>query len=76
MACTDSGIFFEVELFGEKGNIKITGRRTRIDRAHFIKGVLEERYADTWIIVLVMGNLTAHNAASLYTVFSSREPGT
>jgi len=47
----------EVEPLGGKRKVKITERRTRIDWAHFIKEMLEERYADAEKVVLVMDNL-------------------
>jgi len=68
-----ASIFIEVEPLGGKRKVKITERRTRIDWAHFIKEMLEERYADATKVVLVMDNLNTHNIASLYTAFSPEE---
>ena len=65
-----ANIFIEVEPLGGKRKVKITERRTRIDWAHFIKEMLEERYADATKVVLVMDNLNTHNLASLYTAFT------
>ena len=65
-----ASIFMEVEPLGGKRKVKITERRTRIDWAHFIKEMLEERYADATKVVLVMDNLNTHNLASLYTAFT------
>jgi hypothetical protein len=64
-----ASIFLEVEPLGGKRKVKITERRTRVDWAHFIKEMLEERYADAEKVVLVMDNLNTHNIASLYTAF-------
>lgn len=64
-----ASIFLEVEPLGGKRKVKITERRTRIDWAHFIKEMLEERYADADKVVLVMDNLNTHDIASLYTAF-------
>jgi len=64
-----ASIFLEVEPLGGKRKVKITERRTRIDWAHFIKEMLEERYKDAEKVVLVMDNLNTHNIASLYTAF-------
>ena len=64
-----ASIFLEVEPLGGSRKVKITERRTRIDWAHFIKEMLDERYADSEIVVLVMDNLNTHNTASLYTAF-------
>jgi transposase len=68
-----ASIFLEVEPLGGKRKVKITERRTRIDWAHFIKEMLEERYADAEKVVLVMDNLNTHNTASLYTAFPPKE---
>ena len=66
-----ASIFMEVEPLGGKRKVKITERRTRIDWAHFIKEMLEERYAEK--AVLVMDNLNTHNTASLYSAFPPEE---
>jgi len=68
-----ASIFLEVEPLGGKRKVKITEQRTRRDWAHFIKEMLEERYADAEKVVLVMDNLNTHNMASLYTAFSPEE---
>jgi hypothetical protein len=68
-----ASIFMEVEPLGGKRKVKITERRTRIDWAHFIKEMLEERYPDAEKVVLVMDNLNTHNTASLYTAFPPEE---
>ena len=68
-----ASIFMEVEPLGGKRKVKITERRTRIDWAHFIKEMLEERYADAEKAVLVMDNLSTHNTASLYSAFPPEE---
>ena len=62
-----------MEPLGGKRKVKITERRTRIDWAHFIKEMLEDRYADAEKVVLVMDNLNTHNVASLYTAFPPEE---
>jgi len=68
-----ASIFMEVEPLGGKRKVKITERRTRIDWAHFIKEMLDERYADAEKVVLVMDNLNTHNTASLYMAFPPAE---
>ena len=65
-----ASIFMEVEALGGKRSAKITDTRTRVDWAHFIKEMLEERYPKAQKVVLVMDNLNTHNTASLYTAFS------
>jgi hypothetical protein len=68
-----ASIFMEVEPLGGRRQVKITERRTRIDWAHFIKEMLEERYPKAEKVVLVMDNLNTHNPASLYTAFPPTE---
>ena len=68
-----ASIFIEVEPVGGKREVKITEQRTRIDWAHFIKEMLEERYVDAEKVVLVMDNLNTHDTASLYTAFPPEE---
>jgi transposase len=65
-----ASIFLEVEPLGGERKVSITEQRTRIDWAHFIREMLEERYADAEKVVLLMDNLNTHNTASLYTAFS------
>ena len=64
-----ANIFIEVEPLGGMREVKITERRTRIDWAHFIREMLEQRYSSVEKVVLVMDNLNTHNIASLYTAF-------
>jgi len=66
-------IFLEVEPLGGKRKVKITEHRTRIDWAHFIKEMLEDRYPEAEKVVLVMDNLNTHTSASLYQAFSPEE---
>jgi hypothetical protein len=66
-------IFIEVEPLAGKRHIAVTGRRTRKDWAHFIKGMLDERYPDAVKVRLVMDNLNTHDIGSLYETFSPAE---
>ncbi len=68
-----ASIFLEVEALGGKRAVKITQTRTRVDWAHFIKEMLEERYPQVQKVVLVMDNLNTHSTASLYTAFPPNE---
>ena len=68
-----ASIFLEVEPLGGKRQVKITEHRTRIDWAHFVKEMLEERYSTAEKVVLVMDNLNTHDTASLYTAFPPNE---
>ncbi len=64
-----ASIFIEVEPLGGKRHVSITERRTRMDWAHFIRGMLEDRYPDAGKVVLAMDNLNTHTVASLYHAF-------
>ncbi len=68
-----ASIFLEVEPLGGRRHVKITERRTRIDWAHFIKEMLDDRYPEAKKVLLVMDNLNTHGIASLYTAFPANE---
>jgi len=53
--------------------VEVTQRRTRLDWAHQIKELVDERYPDAEKIVLVMDNLNTHTPASLYEAFPPQE---
>jgi len=66
-------IFLEVEPLGGKRHVEITDRRTKIDWAQFIKGMVDQRYAEADKIILVMDNLNTHSISSLYEAFPPQE---
>lgn len=68
-----ASIFMEVEPLGGERHVEITERRTRIDWAYFVKGMLDERYCDAEKVVLVMDNLNTHSTTSLYEAFPPDE---
>ena len=68
-----ASIFMEVEPLGGRRHVEITERRTRVDFAWFIKGMLDERYPNATKVRLVMDNLNTHNTASLYEAFPPEE---
>ncbi len=53
-------------------HIAITQRRTKVDFAHQMKWLVDERYPEAEVIRIVMDNLNTHKIASLYEAF---EPG-
>ena len=63
-------IFVEVEPLAGKRHVEVTERRTRKDWAHFIKGMLDERYPNAVKVRLVMDNLNTHDVSSLYQTFT------
>jgi hypothetical protein len=59
---------------GNWRKVRVTDRRTRVDRAHFVRDPVDApRYAGGEAIVLVMDPLDTHTPASLYEAF---EPAT
>jgi DDE superfamily endonuclease len=53
--------------------VSVTDRRTRVDWAHLIKALVDERYPDAERLVLVQDNLNTHTPASLYEAFPPAE---
>jgi hypothetical protein len=48
-------------------------RRTKLDWAHKVRWLLDERYPHTDKVVLTMDNLNTHNISSLYEAFPPEE---
>ena len=53
--------------------VEVRERRTKVDWAQVIKGLVDEDYADKDRIVLVMDNLNTHKLSSLYEAFEPSE---
>jgi transposase len=53
--------------------VDVTERRTKVDWAHQIKELVDERYPEAEQIVSVMDNLNTHTPASLYETFDPKE---
>lgn len=53
--------------------VEVRERRTKVDWAHVIKRLVDEDYADTERIVLVMDNLNTHRLSSLYEALEPAE---
>jgi hypothetical protein len=51
----------------------VTEQRTRVDWAHWVKELLDVRYPEAELIVLVMDNLNVHSIGSLYEAFAPAE---
>ena len=68
-----ANIFMAVEPLAGKREVRITSQRTRIEWALFVKELIDEIYADTEKVVLVMDNLNTHSVASLYEAFPPKE---
>jgi hypothetical protein len=54
-------------------HVAITERRTKIDFAHQMKWLVDERYPDAEVIRIVLDNLNTHKIASLYEAFAPAE---
>jgi hypothetical protein len=66
-------IFMAVEPLAGWRRVTVTGSRTRLDWAAFIKEVLDNGYPDARRVVLVMDNPDTHGIASLYQAFPPKE---
>jgi hypothetical protein len=54
-------------------HIAITERRTKVDFAHQMKWLVDERYPEAEVIRVVLDNLNTHKIASLYEAFDPAE---
>lgn len=69
-----SNIFIAFEPLAGFRITEVTGQRTKIDFAGFVKDLVDHKnYKNVDKIVLVMDNLNTHNKASLYEKFSPCE---
>ena len=53
--------------------VKVTARRTKMDFAEMIRGLVDVHYPEAQKIVLVMDNLNTHTPGSLYDSFAPEE---
>lgn len=49
--------------------VRVTGRRTKIDWAFAVRDLLDKEYQDVARVVLVMDNLNTHSPSSFYEAF-------
>jgi hypothetical protein len=54
-------------------HINVTEQRTKLDFAHQMRWLVEERYPEAEVIRVVLDNLNTHKAASLYEAFAPEE---
>lgn len=66
-------IFMAVEPLVGWRDVRTGEHRARVDWAHFIRDLLDGRYAAAEKVVLVMDNLNTHEVASLYRAFPPAE---
>ena len=68
-----ANIFTFVEPLAGWRQTRVTEHRTRVDWAIALRDVIDGRYADAKVIVLVMDNLNTHTLGSLYEAFPPAE---
>jgi hypothetical protein len=68
-----ANIFMFCEPLAGWRQTRVTERRTKPDWARVIRDLLDGRYADAKVVVLVMDNLNTHSIGSLYEAFSPAE---
>jgi transposase len=68
-----ANVFVAFEPLGGWRHYEVTERRTAVDFARFVTGLVDGRYKDAERVVLVMDNLNTHSAASLYAAFGPEE---
>jgi hypothetical protein len=67
-------VFCALEPLGNWRRLAVTDRRTRVDWADFVRGLVDApRYRDAQKIVLVQDQLNTHTPASLYEAFEPAE---
>ena len=54
-------------------HVEVTNQRTKLDFAHQMKWLVDERYPEAEVVRLVLDNLNTHGAASLYEAFAPEE---
>jgi hypothetical protein len=71
--CGTANIFLGYEPLRGQRFTDVTEQRTRLDWAQWVKRLVDERYPDAELLVLVMDNLNTHSLASLYEAFPPAE---
>jgi transposase len=66
-------MFLEPEPLAGRRWVDVTEQRTKVEWAHQIKELVDQRYPEAEQIVLVMDNLNTHTPASLYEAFDPRQ---
>lgn len=66
-------IFLEIQPHTGRRHVEITQRRAAVDWAHFIRGMLQQRYPHVAKVRLVCDNLNTHAISSLYQAFPASE---
>lgn len=68
-----ANLFMAFEPLAGRRHVEVTGRKTGIDFAHFMKQLADEHYPDAERIVVVCDNLSTHKPAAFYEAFEPAE---
>ena len=68
-----ANVFCAFEPLANWRTLQVTERRTKVDFAAFVQGLVDGRYKDAQKVVLVMDNLNTHTPGSLYDAFPPAE---
>jgi len=71
--CGVANLFLASEPLTGKRYVEVTGRKTKVDWAGFIKQIADDWYKDAPKIRLVMDNLATHKPSALYEAFEPQE---
>lgn len=66
-------IFLSVEPIAGKRDVKVTKTRKKPDFSHYIKDLIEKKYANADLVHIVLDNLNTHFAKSFYETFGKEE---
>lgn len=65
--------FMAFEPLGSWRTVSVTGKRTKIEYAQFIKSLVDGRFSEARMIHIIQDNLNTHKASSLYEAFPAQE---
>jgi transposase len=68
-----ANIFIAFEPLAGQRHTQVTDQRTKVDWAHYIKDLADNRYAEVERICLIMDNLNTHSKSSLYEALVPQE---
>jgi hypothetical protein len=71
--CGTANLFMVFEPLAGRRRVTVTERRTALDFAQMIRVLVDELYATTEKVVLVLDNLNTHTPAALYEAFEPAE---
>ncbi len=66
-------IFMTFEPLAGTRFTQVTARRTKLDWAHYMKALVDDRYPEAERLCVILDNLNTHNKSSLYEAFAPLE---